>query len=186
MVESAQDKFTKLALKAQKGDITAASKLYEELFGKVFGFCMNRVANREASEDITQEIFLKLVDKLKSFDPSRGGFLSWFWQLSRNTITDYHRRQKDIKFSEVGDNAIENLKPVSPHLSLDNKLSLEKIRDFMKTLSEDDQQVFELHFIANHKYKEISEILGKSEGALRVAVGRLKQKIRKNLEIIIS
>jgi len=176
-----QDELTKLAVKAKKGDALAAEKLYEKLFNKVFGFCMNRTSNRAVSEDLTQDIFLKLVDKIETFDERKGNFLVWFWQLSRNTVTDYYRKIKETNFSDIEEERLEKLSPTTDYQNLDHKIEFDRVRVFIGDLSDDEKELFELHFVADMKYSDIEKILNKSGGALRVAVSRLKQKIRKNL-----
>ncbi|MEK7138028.1 MAG: RNA polymerase sigma factor [Patescibacteria group bacterium] len=176
-----KDALTKLAIKAKKGDALAAEKLYEDLFDKVFGFCMNRTSNRVVSEDLTQDIFLKLVDKIETFDESKGNFLVWFWQLARNTVIDYYRKAKEINFSEMEEERLEKISPTTDQKNLDFKIEFDRVHSFVKTLSNEERELFELHFVADMKYEDIGKMLEKSNGALRVAVSRLKQKIRANL-----
>ena len=176
-----KDVFTRLALKAKKGDSSAAEKLYDELFNKVFGFCMNRTSNRVISEDLTQDIFLKLVGKIETFDETKGNFLVWFWQLARNTVIDYYRKSKEVNFSEIEEERLEKFSPVTDQKNLDYKIEFDRVQTFVNTLSNEEKELFELHFVADMKYKDIAKILNKSNGSLRVAAGRLKQKIRNNL-----
>lgn len=171
--------FNNLARKMKKGDRATAEKLYEKLFDKVFGFCINRVSSKTIAEDITQDIFLKLVEKINFFDESRGNFLVWFWQVARNTVTDHYRKGKDIAFSDVTTEVLESKSAVNTHEKLDYKIELEKIGFFIDSMSQEDQELFNLHFIAGLSYREISSILGRSEGSLRVAISRLKLKVRK-------
>lgn len=181
-----QKNLTNLALKLKRGDIKAAEALYNNLIDKVFGFCMNRTSNRAVSEDLTQDIFLKLLDRIETFDKNRGNFLVWFWQLARNTLTDYYRRGKETSFSDTEEAKLEkSANPVS-HPDLDPKIKAEKVYTFVKSLSDEEKELFELHFIADLKYRDLAEILGKSEGTLRVAVSRLKQKIHKQFPLLVS
>ncbi len=177
----AADNLTRLATDLKKGNNRAAEKLYEELFSKVFGFCMNKCSNRSVAEDLTQDIFLKLVDRIQTFDPQKGNFLVWFWQLARNTVTDYYRKQKEVHFSDLEEAKIEKSAGQLSVESLDSKIEIKRIKDFLNTISSDERELFELHFVADLKYKDISKILSKPEGNLRVAVSRLKEKIQRNL-----
>ena len=53
---------------------------------------------------------------------------------------------------------------------------------FLESLGEEEKQIFEMRYIAELSYREIADILGKSEGSLRVAVSRIKQKIKSGLK----
>lgn len=177
-----KDKLTRLALNMQKGDKGAAEKLYNELVGKTFGFCVSRVRHRHQAEDLTQEIFLKVVDGIQTFDPKIGVFSIWFWQLARNTLTDHYRRARDLSFSDVSETRIETAFIDNPETRVEESLELRRLQEFLKSLPEEDQELFRLHYLADLSYREISKILNKSEGSLRVSVSRLKEKIRKHLK----
>lgn len=177
-----KDRLTRLALNMQKGDKKAAEKLYSELVGKTFGFCVSRVRHRHQAEDLTQEIFLKVVDGIQTFDPKQGFFSVWFWQLARNTLTDHYRRAKDLSFSDVSETRIEMAIIQDPETRAEESLEFRRLQEFLKSLPEEDQELFRLHYLADLSYREISKILNKSEGSLRVSVSRLKEKIRKHLK----
>ena len=173
----------RLAREMQKGEERAAAKLYECLVKKVYGFCLSRVRNRTSAEDLTQEIFLKLVSRIEIFDPKKGDFVVWFWQLARNTVIDYYRRAKDLPFTDLDGGEDAHAVPVqNTEIQIEKKLEREKIEQFLNSLSEEEQELFRLRFLGELSYKEMAKILEKNEGALRVAVGRLKKKISEHLK----
>lgn len=174
--------FDALAKRLKKGDTKAGAALYEDLVDKVFGFCMNKVSNRTVAEDLTQDIFLKLVDRIETFNEKKGNFLVWFWQLARNTVTDHYRKKRETQFSDIDEGVIENLpSSQSTSANIENKIEVEKLNRLLGSLAPEDKELFELHFISDLTYKDIAQVLGRSEVALRVAVSRLKQKIKANL-----
>lgn len=169
----------RLAQRMCRGDEAAAEALYRELVGKVFGFCMNRVGRREVAEDLTQEIFLKVVSGITTFDAARGSFVVWFWQLARNTVTDYYRRSKDVPFSDIGEQEdVEGLATHDPRGAFAARFAVEGLHVFVGTLSSEEQELFQLRYVADLSYREIAKVLDTSEGTLRVAASRLKHKIK--------
>lgn len=181
-----EHKLTRLAKRMQKGDAGAAESLYGELADKVFGFCLSRVRHRHFAEDLTQEIFLKLVTKIEMFDAKKGDFTVWFWQLARNTLIDHYRRQKDSAFSDLGDERkIEALAVMHPEPALEKSFEKQLLDEFLKSLDQEEQELFRLRYVAELSYKEMSDVLERSEGALRVAVNRLKKKIHANRKSLV-
>lgn len=178
------DHLERLAQKMRRGNKQAAEKLYSELVDKVFAFCVSRLRNREEAEDVAQEIFLKLVDRIDSFDVKRGHFVGWFWTLARNTLIDHTRGRKKIAspFTDMSDRegAFENeIAYAAIHEeTFDIKEEYNAVLQFLKTLPKEEQELFEMRFIADMPYKEIAELTKRSEGALRVSVNRLKAKIK--------
>jgi len=184
MLEDIFDKnrFNHLARAMQKGDKNAAELICEKLLDKIYGFCLNRVRNQATAEDLTQEILLKLVDKIKLYDDKKGDFVVWFWRLARNTIIDYYRRQKETAFTDLeNEGEVLNIPGDNPKNTYDDRLKREKLNELLDSFSEEEQEIFRLRFLGELSYKEMAEILEKSEGALRVAVNRLKKKIKSNL-----
>ncbi len=176
-----QDELTALAVRMKKGDRKAAVKLYEDLLPKAFGFFMTRTSHRQTAEDLTQDIFLKLANKVDSFDETRGRFTVWFWQMARNMVIDFYRSKKETLFSSMSDDAVEGLSSEEIP-DVDSRLRYEKIRNFLKLLTEEEQELFELRYVAEMPYNEIAELLEKSEGALRVATLRIKEKIKREFK----
>lgn len=172
----------RLALRMQKGETKAAETLYNNLVKKVFGFCVSRTGSKTVAEDLTQDIFLKLVNRIEMFDPKKGGFVVWFWQLARNTVIDHYRREKTLSFSDLeNENDAENIAGGNPVADFERKLEVEKLNKILSIFSEEERELFRLRFVSELSYKEISEILGKSEGTLRVSINRLKKKLKNAL-----
>ena len=178
---SKTDQLTVLALKMKKGDRAAAAELYDDLMPKVFGFIFSRTGKREVSEDLAHDIFLKLVQKVESFDEKRGRFTVWFWQMVRNVLIDHYREKKETPFSTFEDETVASM-AMEETPDFDNKLQYDKLAGFLKTLSDEERQLFELRYLAEMPYKEIAVMLARSEGILRVAVLRVKEKIKKEFK----
>lgn len=176
-----KDRLTDLAVRMKRGDRKAAAKLYDELLPKAYGFFFARTSHKEVAEDLSQEIFLKLVEKIESFDETRGRFVVWFWRMARNALVDHYRSKKETPFSSFEESEVEALSIASAP-DLDHQLRYHKVQGFLATLADDERELFELRYVAEISYKEIGELLGKSEGALRVAALRIKEKIKREFK----
>ena len=172
-VRLGRDRLTKLALRMKSGDARAAELIYNDLLPKVFGFCMSRVGRRELAEDLTQEVFLKLVGKISLFDEKKGIFPVWFWNIARNTLTDYYREKKESSFSDFEEGELDGIAVQS-----ETNLEYKYLMRFIESLPKDEKDLFELRYISDLSYSEISKILGRPEGSLRVMAARLRQKIK--------
>lgn len=175
------DPLTDLAVRMRRGDRKAAAKLYDELGAKAYGFFFARTGQREAAEDLSQELFLRLVEKIESFDETRGRFVVWFWQIARHLLVDHYRSKKETPFSSFEESEVEAMS-VAEAPDLDHRLRYRKVRDFLQTLDEGERELFELRFVAEMSYGEIGELTGRSEGALRVAALRIKEKIKRGFK----
>ncbi len=175
------DRLTALALRMKKGDRSAAAKLYDELLPKAYGFFFARTSRRETAEDLSQEVFLKLVEHVDSFDATRGRFVVWFWRMARNLLVDHYRSKKETPFSSFEETEVEMM-AVAELPDIDAKIRYRKVQHFLKTLANEERELFELRYVVEMPYEEIGELLGRSEGSLRVAAMRIKEKIKKEFK----
>ena len=175
------DPLTALAVRMKKGDRKAAAALYDELLPKAYGFFFTRTGRRETAEDLSQDIFMKLVEKVSYFDETRGRFVSWFWQMAHNMLIDHYREKKEAAFSSFEEYEVEAM-AVTEMPDIDDRLRYREVQKFLATMTEDERELFELRFVAGLAYKDIAHMLGRSEGALRVATLRIKEKIQKELK----
>ncbi len=170
--------FNTLAARMKGGDRKAAATIYDKLFPKAYGFILARTSNEEASEDLAQEIFIKLIEKVNSFDDKRGSFTVWFWRIVQNSLIDYYRIKRPVPFSSFDERTVESMAVSRGPDDIDERLRYLRLIDLVKTLSEEEREMFELRFIAEMSYKDIAELTDRSEGSLRIAAMRLKEKIR--------
>jgi RNA polymerase sigma-70 factor (ECF subfamily) len=173
----------------------ALEVLCETYAGPIFAFVRRRVASREQAEDLTQEFFARLMDGrlLSRADADTGRFRSFLLHAVRDFVADAHdhgqavRRGGGIKHSSLS--VIETPEPLT-HLSPDQEFevqwaravlvrSLDRLRseypgeraalcDVLQTRLDQDPAV---------SGRELATQLKMTEGAVRVAVFRMKQRL---------
>jgi RNA polymerase sigma-70 factor, ECF subfamily len=179
---SSKDHLTMLAISMKRGDRRAAAELYDELLPKVYGFLFTRTSKREVAEDLAHDVFIKLIEKVETFDETKGAFVVWFWQMVRRMLIDFYRKKQETPFSHFEEGAVEAMAVDERAPDLDGKFEREKLAVFLKTLSDEERELFEYRWVAELSYHEIAQATGKSEGSLRVAALRVKEKIKKELQ----
>ncbi len=167
----------------RKGDHTAAEHIFNHFYPVIYRFTRSRLRDKEAANDITQNTFLKIARTITTFDCERGNFTSWIWQIARNTLTDHLR---SIKRNQTDSESVLDI-------SLDSiigdkqedysmKYDTEQILKIVKTFHEDDQELFHWRYITELSYAEIADLTGRSENSLRVAMQRIREKIKKKYD----
>jgi RNA polymerase sigma-70 factor, ECF subfamily len=79
-----------LARDARSGSEAAYRELVARYATPAVNFIFRIVRDRALAEDLAQEGFLRVYQRLKTFDPQRK-FSSWFFQVLRNITIDYLR-----------------------------------------------------------------------------------------------
>jgi RNA polymerase sigma-70 factor, ECF subfamily len=171
-------KINDLAQKMRKGNKPAARKIFNYFNPIVLRYLTKRISNPETAEEMAQEIFLKVIKKINQFDENQGNFSAWIWQITKNTLIDFYRQKKIVIVPDLIDE-YQNI--YFKDSQLEDKLKVEDIIRKIKSLSREEQTIFNLYFISDLSYEEIGEITGKTEGSLRTMIHRINTKLRKNL-----
>lgn len=75
----------------EQGD-QAFRALYERYKDELFGFVLRVTRERALAEDAFQDAFVRVFQKLASYDPSRP-FRPWLYRVARNAAVDRLRRE---------------------------------------------------------------------------------------------
>ena len=166
-------------LKWIEGDLSSFSVLYDYYVDKIFRFIYFKVPGDHA-EDLTEDVFVKVMEKKHSFDPLKSSFSTWIYTIARNTVIDFFRTNKQTnELSEYVEDTNPNVKP---DVLASKKIETQNLRKALKTLPKDKQDLVILRFIDELSYQEMSQILGKSEGSIRITMMRALRDLRTVLE----
>ena len=68
-------------------------KIYRDYHGKVCGYIRSKINSAQDAEDITSDVFVKVYEKLDTFDETKASLSTWIYTITRNTLTDYFRKE---------------------------------------------------------------------------------------------
>ena len=68
------------------GNPTSLSELLQKHQDYIYNIALKMLNNINDAEDVTQEILLKIVSKIKSFDPTRAKFRTWLYRITFNHV----------------------------------------------------------------------------------------------------
>jgi RNA polymerase sigma-70 factor (ECF subfamily) len=139
------------------------------------------VISHEDADDALQNTFIKVY---KSIDKFKGDskLYSWLYRIATNeAINQINKMAKlqKINSEEYQQIAINNLKADSYFDGDEIQIKLQKA---IGTLPQKQQLVFNMKYFDNLKYKEMSEILETSEGALKASYHIAVKKIKSYLK----
>lgn len=177
MEPSKTDKFNKLARDLKLGSTSAGQRIFDRWSKPIFKYIFVRTGMRHVAEDLTQDVFLKIINKIDTFDEEKGMFTQWIWGIVKNVLVDYYR-EKERLHGELPENAEIINEKDSPLMRAEMREILEIISHF----SSEEREIFHLHYFSDVSYEELSKLTGKSKGALRVIVHRLREKIKLKIQ----
>lgn len=163
----------KLVLEAKK-DINAFEELYKKYFPLMNRFVYHKVSEEEVRRDIVSNVFLKAMKNLYRFKYLyKGAFSGWLYRIAINEVTDYYR--KNGRSRKLIDEVKLNQDSI---FSEDIVINYDTLRAGLDLLSESDQNVIILRYFEKLTNREVAEVLGKKEGAVKVQVHRAMQKLK--------
>jgi len=169
-----KDSFNIQAEALQKGKVGSAEKIFDHFSGPIYAFFMARIRHKETAQDLTQEVFLKVIRSIGQFDRKSGDFTPWIWQIARNSAIDYFRQKKPLYLENLPD---EGTNISEERVQSDESAKVREIMTIVESFPPEEQELFQLHFVADISYTELARVTGRTESALRVAIHRLRKKL---------
>lgn len=145
--------------------------VYEEHADIVFRFLMYFLGNREDAEDVTQETFLKAFHKQDSYK-QQASIRTWLITIARHQAIDRVRRKQRGKLLQ---NLFRREQPEQIALPEEMLFQSETKRELyleIQNLKPDYRAVVILKGIQELTNQEVADILGWSEGKVRVTFHR--------------
>ncbi|MFH1292339.1 MAG: RNA polymerase sigma factor [bacterium] len=161
-----------------KKDPDAFTELYDHYVKQIYRFVFFKVSRHEEAEDITSEVFLKAWHYISAGNKIES-FTGLLYRLARNQIVDlYRNKSRHIEISlEQGMDMAEDRDMDTPN-QLGQKMEIQKIRQSLKRLKQEYQEVITLRYIDELKIGEIAEIMGKGKVNVRVTLHRAIKKLK--------
>ena len=139
------------------------------------------VKNHDDTDDVLQNVFIKVFKNIKKFKGD-SKLYSWLYRIATNeSITFLNQKAKKYNISneELSQQLIQNLEADTYYEGDQIQLKLQKA---IATLPHKQQLVFNMKYFQELKYREISEILETSEGALKASYHLATKKIEEFLK----
>jgi RNA polymerase sigma-70 factor (ECF subfamily) len=156
-------------------DRQAFLALYRRHVGRMFSYFAWRFGRSDAA-DLTSEVFLRALNSARRFEKGRS-WAAWLYGIARNVASEHirhgRRERAGIELADV---------TVSPDEELLQGQQEERVREAVSDLPELQREVVELRFWAGLSYREIAEVTGRSEAALRVQAHRALRQLKAKLE----
>lgn len=160
------------------GDDAAFRALFDRYGPIIHGMVKRRLHDDELARELTQQTFFRLHGARNDF--RQGSRLRpWLLTIAMNLVREHWRKKKRRKHVDVDIDTREA--PSAERSSLELKQRRSMLMKALDTLPPGQRDVIELHWFQERPYREIAEIVGSSEGAVRVRAHRAYAKLKELL-----
>ncbi len=169
------------ALQTDKDINQAFAKLVSLYKERLYWHIRNMVKSHDDTDDVLQNVFIKVYKNISKFK-GESKLYSWMYRIATNeSITFLNQKAKKYNISneELQQQLIQNLE--ADVYFEGNAIQL-KLQKAIAQLPQKQQQVFNMKYFQELKYKEMSDILETSEGALKASYHLASKKIEEFLK----
>lgn len=148
--------------------------IYNTHWPKVFRLCMSYVNDADIAKDLAQETFVKVWQQLPKFrnDSAVG---TWIFRIASNTCLSQIQKDKRMPKSEL---PLE-MKDEASDTNMEKDIQF--LHKCISELKEVERIIISLE-LEGVDQKEIAEIVGLSQGNVRVKVHRIKEKLTEKMK----
>jgi RNA polymerase sigma-70 factor (ECF subfamily) len=141
---------------------------------QIFAYAYTLTRDRELAEDVTAATFAKGLEELPRFEWRGVPYSSWLYRVASNLVARQRRRPAWI---ELGLGVASG--DASPLEEVERRDRAEQVRAAVRALPDDQRQAVALRFAGEMHNREIAEIMGRSEGAVKLLTFRALTTLRK-------
>jgi len=173
----------------KNGNEEAFRDLVDRHKSKIFTKIYLIVKDKFIAEDLLQEVFIKLINTIKSGKYNEEGkFFPWVMRIAHNLAIDHFRRSKryPVIVMEDGSKVFNTLEFAEDSFETVQirKESHKKLRDFIEELPETQKEVLIMRHYMEMSFQEIAEStdvsINTALGRMRYALINLRKKMIKN------
>lgn len=158
-------------------DMDSVYREYEKL---VYRFLYSHTHDAEWSQELMQETFLRAINSISRYDGTCK-LSVWLCQIAKHILYQELRKKKQMETVELVDYLTDDSAPNGETSILKQESKIELYRE-IHLLPEREREVVLYRITGELSFREIGEILGKSENWSRTVFYRAKQKIREELK----
>ncbi len=167
---------SKLISLSKQGNPEALASLYACYVERITRYVYSRVTDHQLAEDITSRIFLKMLEKLDTYQVGQSPVIAWLYRMAHNAVIDHYRMKRTfVSLEDLHQAEVKQEDGIEEKLEL--QIKSQQLRAALQVLTEEQQRVLILKFIDGLSTREIARQLGKQPGSVRSLQMRALQKL---------
>ncbi len=152
-------------------------RLLQQHKGAIIKVCSLYTRRPEEKDDLFQEIVIQLWKAWPNFK-GHSKFSTWLYRVALNTAIS-GLRKKEANIVLMDGNDLPHFPDLDDHTVKEEQLKA--LYEAIRQLPEIDRAIV-LLYLEDNNYEEMEDILGISQGTLRVKMNRAKEKLKKTIQ----
>ena len=158
------------------GKADAFAEIVTHYEAPILRYLYRLTGDREVAQDLTQDTFIKAYKGILK-TKNDISFRAWLYRIATNNALQFHRRKRLLSFIPFTRSEEMNIPSAEDSAGrTDERIVIEEV---LLKVPREQRICMVLHFVEGLKYREVAEIVGISEDAVRMRVTRGRQKFLK-------
>ena len=163
------------------GDESSFNRLAVKYQEKMYWHARRMTGNHLDADEIVQEVLIVLYNKLKTFE-FKSSLYTWIYTITNTRSINYLKKKSLRNFFSLDDITNKKFDQKDVIDNLESKQNVDKIEKALQKLPVKQREVFIMRNFDELSYEEISQITGKSVGALKAnhfhALNKIKEIVK--------
>ena len=147
-------------------------QIYTDYHNKILGYILSQVNDYNLAEDLCSDVFVKVYEKIDTFNSSKASFSTWIFTITRNKLIDYYRQRKvmvEIPETLAYEEDDDEPKPED----------LETLSKALDSLNDREKKIIVKHYYNKEKLKDIAIELNISYAYVKILHNKALLELKK-------
>lgn len=127
-----------------------AEQIYLQYHDKIRAYVRGKIQDPHDVEDLVSAVFMKIVQKLDSYDFAKASVSTWVYTITRNTVIDHYRTRRTLV-------ALEDYMVDEAPAELTDDV-LDSLADALLALKEKERDLIVPHYYTGYTLKTVAEM----------------------------
>ena len=150
---------------AQEGDVRSFEGIYQMFFDRIYRYVSLKLGNVAEAEDVTEDVFVKVLESIRTFRWKGVPFSSWLFRIAHNLVVDHLRKRSRERVVPLEEVVVTSSFDMDEHVEI--KLAMVQVNGAMESLTKAQNEVITLRFAAGLSLSETAKAVGKNENAVK-------------------
>lgn len=130
--------------------------MYDHYSGALYGVVLRIIRDEEIAREGLQDSFLKIWEKMDSYDSSKGRLFTWMLNVTRNLAID-RTRSKEMSKARKTDGLDLSVNKINRLEKVELQVETIGLKDSLQRLPEEQQFVIEHLYLKGYTQAELAE-----------------------------
>jgi|SRR5699024_1250498 len=156
-------------------------QLYRNIYPNIYAFFYIKTSDKSVAEDLSQDVFYEACKSIHLYQ-GNSTLKTWIFSIAKNILKKYYRSKKYQQTLEANLKQQTSPSVKTPEEYLFLQEETQTLVNIIRQLDDQKKEIAILRIYGELSFKEIGELINKTENYARVIFHRIKLQIKMEME----